>query len=124
MLLVLPLQFATAAAASYCRHESNATVKHYGHHEHKHEATAAESGIKAPPDQSPGGAALGDTDCEYCHLAASYPFLQAAGATHIGVAEAPEAPVVMGFGSRDPDTLDKPNWNSLASIRRGFSAHT
>jgi hypothetical protein len=115
MLIVLPLQFATAAAASYCRHESNATSKHYGHHEHEHQTPAEGSGLKAPADDSSSGTAgSGDPDCEYCHLAASYPLLQASSPTRAIVGHAPATDSVASFGSRGPDALDRPNWNSLA----------
>jgi hypothetical protein len=114
MLIVLPLQFATAAAASYCRHENNAATKHYGHHEHKHETAGQKSSLESPSHDSSGGTALGDPDCEYCHLCASYPLLQIASVARDVVAEVPGTGEVMSFGSRDPDALDRPNWDSLA----------
>jgi len=39
LLLVLPFQMIWAAAAPYCAHETNTSAsKHFGHHEHRHQA--------------------------------------------------------------------------------------
>jgi len=65
LILLLPVQFSWAAAASYCGHEAEAQAKrHYGHHEHQHKA---DSGKPADPGKL-------DLDCNFC---------QAAG--HVGV---------------------------------------
>ena len=64
MLLVLPLQFAWAAAAPYCAHEAaSAASKHPGHHQHVHQGGS--DATKAGYD----GGSLGanHTDCESCH---------------------------------------------------------
>ena len=68
MLLVLPLQFAWAAAAPYCAHEvATASSKHPGHHQHVHQdgsdvVNAGEDG---------GGKAVKHTDCASCHAGAA-----------------------------------------------------
>ena len=61
--LLLPLQFAWGAAASYCQHEPTREVPpHFGHHEHVHKADA-----KKATDTT----LAGDKDCSSCHAAGS-----------------------------------------------------
>lgn len=67
MLVILPLQFSWAAAATYCRYEtSGAAVRHFGHHEHKHASSSAQvaKGTKAKLLNG------SDCDCSFCHLSA------------------------------------------------------
>lgn len=114
LLTVLPLQFATAAAASYCRHEAG-SAKHFGHHEHQHEGTGEHKSTSNSPDgnshQSTNVA--GDSDCEYCHLGAAHPLLRDFTQPGSGLKAAPMTQPVLSLGTRDPDTLDRPNWVSL-----------
>jgi len=68
MLVILPLQFSWAAAATYCRYEtSGAAVRHFGHHEHKHASSSAQvaKGTKAKLLNG------SDCDCGFCHLSAA-----------------------------------------------------
>lgn len=76
MLLVLPLQFSWAVAAVYCQHESGLAVKHFGHHEHKHQAGADSSDSKGKVGQV-------HNDCGYCHALnlASFPSLSSQAVT-------------------------------------------
>ena len=68
MLLVLPLQFAWAAAAPYCAHETTAGAgKHPGHHQHVHQGGS--DAAKAGDDGS--GIGTSHTDCESCHAGAA-----------------------------------------------------
>ncbi len=63
MLLVLPLQFASAAAAPYCAHEvAAAASKHPGHHQHVHQGGSDVA--KAGDDGTGNGA--NHTDCASC----------------------------------------------------------
>lgn len=62
MMLLLPVQWTWAAAASYCGHETGLAAKHFGHHDHQHKASGEVS-----KDSKPSPAGL-DTDCGYCHL--------------------------------------------------------
>ena len=115
LLAVLPLQFASAAAASYCGHETG-KARHFGHHEHKHQSAGKSKSASSLPDSgSPDSTGTGgDLDCEYCHLGAAHPLLQDFSQPR-GVPNAVlTACEVPRFGSRDPDTLDRPNWASLA----------
>lgn len=68
LFFVLPLQFVWAAAAPYCAHEmQTAAAKHFGHHEHHHQADA-----QGAPAADDGGDTAGayHADCESCHLGA------------------------------------------------------
>ena len=107
LLAVLPLQFASAAAASYCAHEAG-VAKHFGHHEHQHEKGSQEAGSQA------GSALGGDADCGYCHLGAAHPLLQSFVSSASRLQVAPAAGPLPSFGSRDPDSLERPNWAALA----------
>ncbi len=115
LLTVLPLQFASAAVASYCLHESEVAARHFGHHQHKHHAGAGQASFEQADGHKVGGSAgLDDADCEYCHLGAAHPLLQDFSKT-AGVLDAvPSTREVLSFGTRDPDALDRPNWISLA----------
>lgn len=71
LLLVLPFQAVWAAASAYCAHETSAAgSKHFGHHEHQHQAS--HDSVPAPDD---AGGAPGTTsfhgDCAACHLGCS-----------------------------------------------------
>lgn len=61
MMLLLPLQWSWAAAASVCGHESGNA--HFGHHEHQHagdvQAGDAQDLAAEPPGEHP--------DCHSCH---------------------------------------------------------
>jgi hypothetical protein len=60
-LLILPLQWTTAAVAAYCQHEQDGkTQQHLGHHAHEHQASAAQV------DYAPGNSDF-DADCPSCH---------------------------------------------------------
>lgn len=62
LLLLLPLQFAFAAAAPYCALERAKVASHFGHHEHP-DASAPE------PADDDGGKGK-PHDCAVCHLGA------------------------------------------------------
>lgn len=60
LLLLLPLQFAFAAAAPYCALEKAKIAAHFGHHEHADAPT---------PEPSSDGDDKGKLhDCGICHL--------------------------------------------------------
>jgi hypothetical protein len=68
LLLMLPFQLAWAAAAPYCAHETQSVVaKHFGHHEHRHQA-----GDQSVPAAEDSGDAAGayHADCGSCNLSA------------------------------------------------------
>ena len=114
MLVVLPMQFALAAAAAYCRHETG-VAKHFGHHQHQHHASGDhKAALESVGDDSQTGTGLEDSDCEYCHLGAAHPLLQDIKQPGGTLDSVPVPEEVLSFSTRDPDILDRPNWTSLA----------
>ncbi|WP_444634851.1 cation efflux protein, CzcI family [Cupriavidus oxalaticus] len=114
LALILPLQFAWAGAAAYCRHEVAAAAKqHLGHHEHQHKADAGQHETKADTDGDKLG--IADPDCGVCHIA-SLPFARAdappmQASQHVEQAQAPPQP---GFSSHSARAPDRPQWSRLA----------
>jgi hypothetical protein len=85
LLCVLPVQLVWAAAAPYCAHEANSTVKqHFGHHEHQHKAGSG--GALSEDEPSPTG--VQHLDCEACHFGCSVTM--------------PNAGIVIGFLPETP----------------------
>ena len=84
LLLLLPVHWTWAAAASVCRHESGAASQHFAHHEHQHEAGV--NGAAEVKKLSESGTPLFDlahADCASCHGAApALTALQRAPALH------------------------------------------
>ena len=67
LLLILPFQFAWAAATGYCLHETGEARKHFGHHEHQHRT--AQDGVSK---DSKAPSSLGaDNDCGVCQFSAA-----------------------------------------------------
>ncbi len=63
LALLLPLQFAWAGVTAYCQHETTlAQQRHFGHHEHVHQAAGEKTGEVQ---------LAGDNDCGICHAAGS-----------------------------------------------------
>jgi len=69
LLFVVPFQLVWSAAAPYCAHEAAASAKkHFGHHEHKHQAGDE---IVSATDAGAETAGAFHADCESCHLGCS-----------------------------------------------------
>lgn len=69
LLLVVPFQLVWASAAPYCAHESGVSAKkHFGHHEHKHQAGGEVVSATDDADDTTGAF---HADCESCHLGSS-----------------------------------------------------
>jgi hypothetical protein len=69
LLFVVPFQLVWGAAAPYCAHEASVSAKkHFGHHEHKHQAGGEI--VSATGDASDTAGAF-HADCESCHLGCS-----------------------------------------------------
>lgn len=66
LLLVIPMQFALAASAAYCQHETGIATDHIGHHNHKHQVQPEEL-LQPDKTQSTGF----DLDCGNCHAGCS-----------------------------------------------------
>ena len=108
--LLLPLQFAWGAAASYCQHEPAREVsQHFGHHDHVHKADATED--KKVTDTK----LVGDNDCTSCHAAGSAALSESAAGMEPPVATRrmtfPSAPSLSSALARAPD---RPQWLRLA----------
>ncbi|AGW94981.1 cation efflux protein, CzcI family [Cupriavidus sp. DF5525] len=124
LALILPLQFAWAGAAAYCRHEVAASAKaHLGHHEHQHKA---DSGAHSKASDKPGGTVsdkaadadklgLADPDCGICHIA-SLPFARADAPEVQAMRRVELAPPASqpGFSSHSARAPDRPQWLRLA----------
>jgi len=108
LLFVLPLQFAWAAAATYCGHEAVPAKAHVGHHAHEHAAEPAEAG--ADKQHAKAGKLTADNDCGYCQLSFAKPMLPLAlqfdTDAHTCIDIAPQ----LAFESRGPDHHDRPKW--------------
>jgi hypothetical protein len=105
--LLLPVQFAWAGAAAYCGHETTpAQTRHFGHHEHVHQASS----------EVPSGGQLAiDADCGVCHAPGSLLPPEALGVD----ATAPSSSAAVPHPLRPlPTTLarapDRPQWLRLA----------
>lgn len=72
MMVVLPLQFGWAAAATYCQHESSPITYHFGHHVHTHAGKAdnskSQQKANSKSHQTAGSKLVPDDDCAVCHL--------------------------------------------------------
>jgi hypothetical protein len=67
LMVVLPVQWTWAAAASVCAHEQQ-DAAHFGHHQHDHQDAAQAT---EPADDSRTGSLSEHPDCGVCHAAAS-----------------------------------------------------
>ncbi|MBA4092595.1 MAG: hypothetical protein C0489_00775 [Candidatus Accumulibacter sp.] len=103
LLVLLPFQFSWAAVGGYCQHETGAAAKHFGHHNHQHQADAGEH-------ETPKGNALGavDSDCSACH-AASVAALPALAASSCAIPWFPASPAAPPGAQPE-----RPNWIDLA----------
>jgi len=79
LMIVLPVQFAFAAASGYCGHESGTAAKHIGHHEHQHSGQTQAKEAKA--------ASLSHADCEMCHFGFSVPSVEVQIAAYVSLGQ-------------------------------------
>jgi len=109
LLVLIPLQLTWAAAASYCQHESGAATKHFGHHEHRHQAKAGE------PDQGKTKS-LGtvDVDCSFCHACCAAIPAGKHDVPPLGIASLSVTSHLDGSVSAFPSRPERPNWAALA----------
>ncbi len=106
LMLVLPMQFAFAVAATYCEGEVATTSKHYGHHEHDIAQALAKS------DTSDNQ--LGHAECGVCHLGCAK-FFSATLTVGMLVSELPvHASVLLAAAQFQPSPLQRPPIASLA----------
>lgn len=104
LMFLLPLQATWGMAASYCQHEQEATIGHFGHHTHQHKANAGNL------EKAKSSASVGvDGDCEVCHLGTVQVVTATpSSATAASTANPPTARVVV-YDSHIPDGLERPN---------------
>jgi hypothetical protein len=108
LLLILPLHLSWAAATSYCQHESNQTVHHFGHHTHPHQGSADENNDAGKSLLSVHG------DCSICHLscAAAAVSVQSVSVMAPGSFEGADPPEALP--STVPEAPERPNWVPVA----------
>lgn len=63
MMVLLPLQWSWAAAASVCAHEAGSS--HFGHHDHKHSGGSLTG--KSDTGKGDGASPGAHPDCQVCH---------------------------------------------------------
>jgi hypothetical protein len=69
LLFVVPFQLVWGSAAPYCAHEASVSAKkHFGHHEHKHQAGGE---VVSAADDADDATGAFHADCESCHLGCS-----------------------------------------------------
>ncbi len=105
LLLILPVQFAWAAATGYCRHETGEAAKHFGHHEHQHRT--AQDGVSK---DSEAPSSLGaDSDCGVCQLSAAQLVPSTKAVIAITSAEPPRFACGARYDSYIPSGPERPD---------------
>lgn len=112
IVLMLPLQWSTAAVAAYCGHEVEASAqKHLGHHEHEHHNEAS-SGAQSESDTTDQAAF--DADCPTCHFLATPAIFSSDAVANLPPTPQSIAPYVGAVTERYPDTPFRPPLTFLA----------
>lgn len=103
LLLILPVQFAWAAASGYCSHETGDAKKHFGHHEHQHRSVqdAESNDTKVAPSA--------DGDCGMCQLSAAQPIPSASTDIAVPCTEAPRFAYGARYDSYIPSGPERPD---------------
>ena len=120
LLAMLPLQFSWAAVASYCGHETQAGVEHFGHHAHEHRAVVG-SEAEPPADlevtaEVQGDKAHGamDLDCGHCHGTCTVMLDPTSGVPGQLSTAHPSATLEEAGGAHAPTRPERPQWLHLA----------
>ena len=118
LLALLPLQFSWAAVASYCGHEAQAKVEHFGHHEHQHHAGSVghadiDPGVGSDADGDKPSRAM-DLDCGQCHGFCGVMVILPAPMPGAPGTAAPSATVDVAGGAHAPTRPERPQWRPLA----------
>jgi hypothetical protein len=69
LLVLMPMQLTWAAVSTYCQHESKSSIRHIGHHTHKHSGSI--SGGDGVVSSEVGSL---ENDCGVCHANCSVAF--------------------------------------------------
>lgn len=105
MMLLLPLQWSWAAAATYCAHETGVAAKHVGHHEHQHSTASGELSKDAKPSSLPSL----DNDCDYCQLSTVQWIMPAHAMPMLGKEAAPPVDDPLHSDSHIPTGPERPD---------------
>ena len=120
LLALLPFQFTWAAVASYCGHETQAAVEHFGHHQHKHHADVGDNAepdaelaasADVQGDKAPGAM---DLDCGHCHGTCSAMLTLPAALPGFLSTAHPSAILEEAEGAYAPTRPERPQWLPLA----------
>jgi len=109
LLVLLPLQFSWAAAASYCQHDGDASTQHVGHHDHQHQVADSSTTGDDTPDAKGKSTGL-DGDCAYCQMsiAKSLSILTVAVLSPTASYDVTAVPGLVGSPLRD--RIERPKW--------------
>lgn len=108
-MFVLPAQYSWSAAASYCQHETRASL-HFGHHAHEHEAQFD----AADDDSDDGEVEKVHADCEYCHLFSHAFFTSTSDEPPNPEVRRHAALRTLNYSSHIPEGPSKPDWHLVA----------
>lgn len=110
LLLILPLQFCYAVAATYCQHEGGQNVGHFGHHVHSHkDGDQAGGATKSKPKVK----LVADNDCASCHLVKPELLGKQVKVPTFKRESASPSGNILPYSSADPYRLERPNWLQL-----------
>lgn len=117
LLAILPVQFSWAAVSAYCRHETGAAAKHFGHHEHQHQSqhqSQHQNQHKADDDSSlkdkkAASSAQADKDCGSCQFSAAQPIPTAEPVIPAQSAEPRHLACEFIYGSHIPSGPERPD---------------
>lgn len=110
-MLMLPLQWSWAVAASVCAHEVDAKASHFAHHEHEHENTqesAQSTDINTDTDQTEAQGFGVHADCGVCHGLGAAFFAELDPAPRVWSGGLSFMPYESAVPDRTVDTLFRP----------------
>jgi hypothetical protein len=108
LLVLLPLQLSWASVVVYCQHETGGQAKHFGHHDHQHQAGENQG---TADTQLSGGV---DNDCGTCHAGCATAIFG-----EIQISSPADVSASLDDYRRSPNTSphylpERPNWAPLA----------
>lgn len=117
LLFVLPFQIVWASAAPYCGHETSTSAsKHFGHHEHRHQA----GGEITPALDDGAGSGTYHADCGTCHLGCAATLPAPIPVVTLLLPGAPPANAASSYTSHVPSGPERPERAGVfAAVRSG-----
>ncbi|MDM0015028.1 cobalt-zinc-cadmium resistance protein [Variovorax sp. J22P168] len=108
LMVVLPVQWAWASAASVCAHETQGA--HFGHHDHAHQKAAADAADPADrADVEAGNGSLAEhPDCGACHGMTTVAARASSSVPALWIGSAALSPYASAVPDRFVDTLLRP----------------